>query len=138
MRKLLTIRRYKRLSPRLFELLYNNFTFVDGGLRSAMNGNRIIHIFVAFFNQEVIGWSAVYRGYYDRAENIEYREAETYSIGVYVKEKYRHRGVGGKLKRKTLLWTMRNNLYTYWYDAKNEWTAYIVTTETLGASNEQL
>jgi GNAT superfamily N-acetyltransferase len=128
MKKHLTIRHYKKLSPRLFELLYENFTFPDGMMRVAMRKNSIVCIFIAFDDQKVVGWTAVYSDGDGWA---------SHSVGVFVTQEYRHRGVGGKLRRKAILWAIQRNLKTYWYDASNSWQPCIATLETLGEQNVQ-
>lgn len=127
----LMIRPYKRLNPRLFSILYRNFTLQGyedygggSGIRSAMEENRILRVFVAFDNKRIIGWSVVYRGFYGHDDVV-------YSIGVYVPQTLRHKGIGYKLKLKAMKWAVRNKLTTFWYDHKGGWTSYMVMPEDI-------
>lgn len=127
----LKIRAYKRLSPRVFERLYWDFTFPDGSsMRPALDENRMLYILVAYYDKKIVGWAGVYRGFYG------FDDDEKYSMGVFVCEKFRHCGVGGKLKRKTMLWAMRHRPNTVWYDGKNQWMCLPVAIDYTGVSRE--
>jgi len=123
------LRQYKRLSPRLFDVLYSNFTLQPdeaqgggSGIRSAMEESRMCKVFVAFNNKRIVGWSVVYRGFYGYDDKV-------YSIGVYVPPTLRHRGIGLQLKLKASKWALRNKLTTFWYDGKRSWTSLMVLPE---------
>lgn len=126
----LKIRAYKRLSPRVFERLYFGFTFVDGGMRTALNENRMCYMLVAYYNREIVGWAGVYKGYYA------FDDEEKYSIGVYVAAKYRHYGIGGKLRRKALWWALKHKLCVVWYDAKDNWAPVMAATGSMVVSRD--
>ena len=115
----LKIRAYKRLSPRVFEALYDNFTFPEGGMKHAMNDSRMVRMFVAYHDTKIVGWSAIYKGFYMIDDKV-------YSIGVFVDPEKRHGGIGGRLKKKAMNWAVRNKMTTFWYDGKNNWTSYLV------------
>ena len=124
------IRQYKRLNPRLFEVLYTRFTlYADGmttesGVQAAMEESRLVRMFVAFDGKRIVGWSVVYRGFYGHDDTV-------YSIGVYVPQTLRHRGIGMQLKLKAMKWALMNKLTTFWYDGRKEWTSFMVLPEDL-------
>jgi len=114
----LVIRQYRRLSPRLFEKLYLDLAFPEGGFRAAMEENRMERCWVAFVENEIVGWSGVYRGLFSTDSLSGLR-----SVGVWVIDRHRHGGVGGKLRRKAMLWSLRQRNETAWYDCKDNWQA---------------
>ena len=120
----LRIRQYKRLSPRLFETLYQRFTFTNGALRPAMEESRVQQVYVAFDERRIVGWCAIYRGYYGTDDKV-------YSIGVYVDKLQRHKGIGAELRYKAMVWASKHNPTTFWYDGTKEYIPLMVSADEL-------
>lgn len=94
MRKSIKVR-YKSIKKRdlysntdLVEEL-RNMSFTNGALRPALNDKHIKKVWVAFHRNRPIGWCGLY--YEDG-----YRKTGN-ELGVYVKQRYRGRGIGRKL-----------------------------------------
>jgi GNAT superfamily N-acetyltransferase len=116
----LKIRPYKKLSPRLFEVLYERFTFKTGAIRIAIKNSTAIKFFVAFLDKEIVGWAVIYKGFYCDINSNDV------SIGVFVKKQYRHCGIGNGLRKRALTWAVNKNIRPWWYDRHQSYAAYKV------------
>jgi GNAT superfamily N-acetyltransferase len=117
-------RQYKRLNPRLFEILYERFTWPDGSMRHALNDNRVMKSYVAYKGKEITGWSCVVRGFGNVDDVV-------YGVNVWVKDSCRHQGLGRDLRRKAALWALSKQLTTFWFDAKYTETWQLVDKDNL-------
>lgn len=120
----LKIRQYTKLSPRLFELLYEKFTYESGGIRRAIHESRTIKFFVAFLGKEVVGWAVLYDGFYCST-------SDDSSVGVFVKESCRHCGIGNRLRKKALVWAVHKDMKPWWYNRHQAYMAYRVSDENM-------
>ena len=102
-----TVKQTKKASDSLREKLMP-LTRINGSLSLVLLNNDEECIFVAYNrNGTLIGWSCVY-------ELLDLDKGK--AVGVFVKEKYRHKGVGSLLKARAIRYCLEKNNKSWWWD----------------------
>jgi|SRR3990167_1329908 len=100
-----TVKQVKKASDSLREKLMP-LTRINGSLSLVLLNNDEKCIFVAYNrNGTLIGWSCVYN-LLDKGK----------AVGIFVKEKYRHNGVGSLLKTRAIQHCLKKNNRAWWWD----------------------
>jgi GNAT superfamily N-acetyltransferase len=107
------IKSYAGLPKDLYRHLYLYLTLrvrgKESGLRNAMKEDRVLHSFVAYEGDKIVGWCGVYNGLYcDKSED--------FSTGVYVLKSHRHEGLGIRLRNLGLSWIKEQGEAGIWYE----------------------
>lgn len=106
------MRFYNKIPKRYITTLLSKFTNLLGELRPAAEGGKIVQVIIAKGKYNtLLGWCAVYKSLRDYAPIY----CKDYSLGIFVDPKYRHRGIGGKLRRKAILWCLRQGKPVWWF-----------------------
>ena len=106
------MRFYNSLPERHLTTILNHFTRPYGELRPAVESGKVVKVVVATSKYgRILGWCAVYHSIRDIAPIY----GQDYSLGIFVSEQHRHRGIGGKLRRKAILWCLRQRKKVWWF-----------------------
>jgi len=108
----LKVRFYHKIPKRYEKLLLSKFVNPYGELHPAATNGKIVQVAIAKGKyNKVLGWCAVYKSIRDYEPIYE----KDYSLGIFVNPKYRHRGVGSKLRRKAILWCLREKKKVWYF-----------------------
>jgi len=117
---------YNRLPERYRKTILSDFTIPGGELYPAVVDNKVVQTIIARSKHgKILGWCAIYKSIRD----VEPICGKDYSLGIFVDSKYRHRGIGGKLRRKSILWCLRRHKIVWFF--QNGYIETLATKEGL-------
>jgi GNAT superfamily N-acetyltransferase len=119
------VRFYNHIPTKHITHILDYFTHCYGELRPAVECGAVVKVVVATYKGRVLGWGAVYHSLKQESP-IEGRD---YSLGVYVDERFRHRGLGGMIRRKAILWCLRQRKRVWWF--RDAWKPTLATRDDL-------
>ena len=127
------MRFYRKVPNRYLNTLLSRFTHKYGELAPAVRSGKVVQVVIAKSkHNKLLGWAAVYKSIRDCAP-INCRD---YSVGIFVDERYRHCGIGGKLRRKAILWCLRQNKTVWWF--RNGYIETLATRDSMRYIDDEI